>query len=193
MGKVSIALRGWRFDEAELFDDAGEFRPLAELDPDTRKRLVRLTAIYDQPCHGCWLVHGDENIQDCNVAEYVYGEPLAEVLLCTDHVDDFYYWYQQAGGASHRGTDRFQDEFHEWFAAGNRAPDSFGGVAHESTDPDEIPDPDPPEPGVFSVELDEDERVEIDLRDAIDDTDIDTTHELTDVIDDDLDDAINDL
>lgn len=193
MGKVSIALEGWRFDEAELFDDTGEFRPLSELDADTRNRLIRLTSLREQPCHGCWLIHGDEAIQHCNVARYVYGEPLAEVLLCEEHIDDFYYWYQHDGGATHRGTDRFQDEFHEWFAAGNRAPDSFTGVAHESTAPEDIPDPDPPEPGVFTVELDEDERVEINLRDAIDDADTATTEELTDLIDEDLDDAIDDL
>lgn len=193
MGKVSIALQGWRFDEEELFDDDGEFRPLAELDADTRKRLVRLTALREEPCDACWLIHGDEEIHKCNVARYVYGEPLAEVLLCEDHIHDFYYWYQEAGGVDHRGTDRFQDAFHEWFAAGNRAPPAFGEVEHTSTAPDAVPDPDPPEPGVFTVDLPEEEQVTIDLRSAIEDADPETTATLEDVLDDDLDDALRDV
>lgn len=193
MGKVSIALEGWRFDEEELFDESGEFRPLSELSPDTRQRLVRLTALRDEPCDACWLIHGDEEIHRSNVAAYVYGEPLAEVLLCDSHIDDFYYWYQQEGGAQYRGTDAFQDQFHEWFANDNRAPDSYGSIEHVRTDQDHIPSPEPPEPGVFTVELDEDERVEIDLREAIDDADADTRASLDDAIDEDLEDALRDL
>lgn len=193
MGKVSIALHGWRFDEDELFDQDGEFRPLSELDPDTRKRLVRLTALREKPCDACWLIHGDEEIHRCNVAQYVYGEPLAEVVVCEDHIDDFYYWFQDDGGAKHRGTDRFQEAFHEWFAAGNRAPPEFPGVEHTATDPETVPDPDPPEPGVFTVELPEEEQVEIDLREAIETTDDETTAALEDALDEDLDDALRDL
>ena len=40
MGKVSIALRGWRFDEAAVFTNDGELRPLDEMDQDTRERIV---------------------------------------------------------------------------------------------------------------------------------------------------------
>lgn len=192
MGKVSIALEGWRFDEEELFED-GEFRPLSELDPDTRTRLVRLTALRGEPCDACWLIQGDEAIQQCNVAAYVYGEPMAEVLLCEDHVDDFYYWYQEDGGAKHRGTDAFQDRFHEWFAAGHRAPEDYAGVEHERTAPEDIPRPAEPEPGVFTVDLPEDERVEIDLLEALDAADRETAAELDDALDDDLTDALEDL
>ncbi|MFB6185688.1 MAG: hypothetical protein ABEI86_02330, partial [Halobacteriaceae archaeon] len=123
MEKVSIGLRGWRFDESEVFTDNGEYRPLDEMSKDTRKRLVRLSAIHDQPCHACWLIHGDENIEECNKAEIVYGEPLAEVLLCEEHSDDFAYWYFEEEGNQYRGEDEFQDKFHAWFADGNRAPE----------------------------------------------------------------------
>ncbi|MFB6103784.1 MAG: hypothetical protein ABEJ57_01680 [Halobacteriaceae archaeon] len=193
MGKVSIALEGWRFDEDALFDDNGEFRPLSDLDPDTRKRLVRLTSLRGEPCDACWLIHGDEAIQQCNVAGYVYGEPMAEVLLCEDHVDDFYYWYQDDGGAQYRGTEVFQDRFHEWFAEGNRAPDDYAGVEHERTAPEDVPRPREPEPGMFTVKLSEDERVEIDLLEALDDADQATIAELDEALDDDLNDALEDL
>ena len=53
MGKVSIALRGWRFDEAEVFDEDGEIRPLEEMSEETRKRLVRLRVVAGEPCDPC--------------------------------------------------------------------------------------------------------------------------------------------
>lgn len=143
MGKVNVALRGWRFDEAELFDEDGELRPIHELPPDTRERLVRLTVIAGEPCDACWLEHGDDNLEDCNVAQVVYGESLAEVVLCSAHETDFLYWFRQAGGADLAGEEGFDDAFHEWFLDGNRAPDGYAGLEHVDTDPDAVPQPEP--------------------------------------------------
>lgn len=145
MGKVSIALRGWRFDEEEVFTDDGELRSFDQLPPETRDRLVRLTAVAGSPCDACWLVHGDENIAECNVARVVYGEPLAEVVLCSDHEADFRYWFHETGGRRHAGADDFDDRFHEWFDDGGRAPEGYDAVEHVDTDPGEVPQPDPHE------------------------------------------------
>jgi len=165
MGKVSIGLRGWRFDEADVFDGDGNFRPPGEMPADARDRLLRLTAIHDEPCDACWLVHGDEDIQRCNVATVVYGEPFAEVLLCDEHERDFYYWYAEAGGERHRGTEAFQDRFHEWFAGGGRAPDDYAGLEHvETADGADVPSPDVPDVEAMAVDLPEEERVRFDLR-----------------------------
>jgi hypothetical protein len=162
MAKVSIGLRGWRFDEDAVFDDDGWFRPLDEMPADARERLSRLAAIHDDPCDACWLVHGDEEIHRCNVAEVVYGEPYAEVTLCADHEPDFTYWYETEG-SEYRGTAEFQDRFHEWFAAGGRAPEDYGAVEHVETDPDDVPDPDVDQ-AVRTVELPEEQRERYDLR-----------------------------
>lgn len=143
MGKVSIGLRGWRFDEEEVFTDAGELRPIDELPQDTRERLVRLSVVAGAPCDACWLIHGDENIAACNVASVVYGEPLDEVVLCDEHERDLVYWYREEGGQQYRGTPAFQDRFHEWFDDGGRAPDGYVGLEHVETDPDATPRPDP--------------------------------------------------
>ncbi|WP_276261117.1 hypothetical protein [Haloglomus litoreum] len=144
MGKVSIALRGWRFDEEEVFTEDGQLQSIDKVSEDTRDRLVRLSAVAGQPCHACWLIHGDENIQECNVARVVYGEPLHEVLLCNDHEPDFLYWYQEAGGSQYRGeAEAFEEAFQEWFADGNRAPEGFRGMEHVETDPDSVPQPEP--------------------------------------------------
>jgi len=153
MGKVSIGLRGWRFDESEVFTDEGELRPLGELPLETRERLVRLSVVAGEPCSACWLIHGDENIQQCNVARVVYGEPLHEVILCGDHEPDFVYWFREAGGS--RLTDdpeAFEDGFYGWFDGGGRAPEGYAGVEHVETDPEEVPDP---EPDVEMAALDE--------------------------------------
>ena len=56
-----------------------------------RNRLLRLTALVDAPCDACWLVHGDEEIERCNVPVAVYGEPRSEVLVCREHETDFIY------------------------------------------------------------------------------------------------------
>jgi len=143
MGKVSIALRGWRFDEAEVFDDDGEVRSLDEMSEDTRNRLVRLTVAAGQPCDACWLIHGDENLPECNVARVIYGEPLHEVILCDEHEPDFRYWFRDAGGNDYTDDpDSFDDAFYEWFDDGGRAPDGYAGVQHVDTDPDDLPQPD---------------------------------------------------
>ena len=140
MGKVSIALRGWRFDEEEVFDGDGEIRPLEEMREETRRRLVRLRVVAGEPCDLCWLLN--ESKSNCNVARIVYGEPLSEVLLCPDHETDFLYWYREDGGSTHRGEENFADYFHEWFATGNRAPKWYGGIDHVDTEPDRVPAPD---------------------------------------------------
>jgi len=168
MGKVSVGLRGWRFEESEIFDDEGQFRPFDEIPHGPRHRLMRLTVLVGTPCDACWLIHGDDDLESCNRAEVVYGEPLAEVLVCAEHERDFMYWYQEAGGDDYRGDNEFQDAFHEWFAAGNRAPDDYEGIEHVDTDPENLPDPPPVEQAPVDSETD-DHR--IDLRDV--DLDID--------------------
>lgn len=140
MAKVSIALRGWRFDEEDVFDEDGEIRPMEEMSEETRKRLIRLRVVAGEPCDCCWLLN--EKKADCNVARIVYGEPLGEVLLCPDHEADFLYWFREDGGSREKGHEHFADTFHEWFAAGNRAPEGYGGLEHVDTEPDEIPAPD---------------------------------------------------
>ena len=140
MGKVSIGMRGWRFDEDEVFDEDGNIRPLAEMDEDTVYRLVRLSAIMGEPCDACWLVHGQEDIEQCNSATIVYGEPMAEVVVCNSHEADFLYWFREDGGSEYAGSGDLPDEFHEWFAAGNRAPEGYGGLEHVDRAPDELPE-----------------------------------------------------
>lgn len=157
MGKVSIALRGWRFDEEEVFADDGSMRPLEELPEDTRARLVRLSELLGEPCDACWLLAEDRS--DCEVGQIVYGEPLAEVLLCIDHEPDFLYWFREEGGSEYKGQSDFADAFHAWFADGNRAPEWYDNDRHLDTDPDDVPQPRP----------DPDEVEE--LEDAIDDLD----------------------
>lgn len=143
MGKVSIGLRGWRFDEEEVFTEDGELRPIDKLSEDIREQLVRLTVITGSPCDACWLIHGDENVEECNVANVVYGEPLDEVILCANHETDLLYWYREEGGSEYRGTPEFKDRFHEWFDDGGRAPEGYGGLEHVDTDPDGVPQPEP--------------------------------------------------
>jgi hypothetical protein len=164
MGKVNIGLRGWRFEEEEVFTEEGEFRPVDEIPDDPRKRLVRLQALVGSPCDACWLIHGDENLHKCNVAEVVYGEPLSEVVLCREHEPDFLYWFGEAGGSQFKGEERLQDEFHEWFLDDGRAPEGYGGLEHVETDPDDIPEPPEPDQEALNVELPEEEQERIDLR-----------------------------
>jgi hypothetical protein len=141
MSKVSIGLRGWRFEESEVFTPDGEYRPLAEMPPDTRTRVQRLAALVGSPCHACWLLHGDAGLDDCNVARVVYGEPNAEVVTCDDHESDFLYWYRECGGSEHRGDPSLQDAFHAWFETGGRAPDGYAADEHVDTAPETLPDP----------------------------------------------------
>jgi hypothetical protein len=145
MAKVSIGLRGWRFDESAVFTDDGEFRPLDEMPEESRDRLVRLTYLVEQPCDACYLVHGEADVQRCASAAIVYGEPGEEVLLCAAHEPDFLYWYREAGGSDYRGEPTFRDRFHEWFADGGRAPEGYGGLDHVETDPATLPSPPGPE------------------------------------------------
>ena len=174
MTKVSIGLRGWRFDEDVVFDEDGTVRDIAEMPEDTRNRLIRLQALLGEPCSACWLVHGQENVDRCNMGEVVYGEPLAEVLLCTEHEPDFVYWFQEEGGAEYAGTATLQDEFFEWFAEGNRAPESFGSVEHVDEAPDDLPEPMEAESlgevAEQAAELEEEEQEALDL--GLDDLDV---------------------
>ncbi len=141
MGKVSIGMLGWRFDEAAILDDDGEFLPFEEMAPEDRKRIVRLGSIYNAPCNACWLIHGDADLEACNTAQYVYGEPLDEVILCEEHEPDFVYWFRREGGDEYRGTDGLEDAFFEWFADGGRAPEGYEGMEYVETDPDDLPEP----------------------------------------------------
>ena len=141
MAKVSIGLRGWRFEEGDVFDDEGRYRPLDEMPPDVADRVSRLSALVATPCHACYLIYGEEEVARCNVAEIVYGEPMSEVVLCADHEPDFLYWYREAGGEAYRGDPALRDAFHEWFDDGGRAPEGYGGLEHVDTDPDDLPDP----------------------------------------------------
>ncbi|NHN40603.1 hypothetical protein G9C85_02990 [Halorubellus sp. JP-L1] len=165
MSKVSIGLRGWRFDEDEVFTDDGDVRPFDEMREDTRRRLVRVGVIYGSPCDACWLIHGDDDLEACNESTVVYGEPLAEVTVCDEHEADFLYWFREDDGIEHAETDRFEDAFHEWFAAGNRAPEGYGGVEYVETDPRSLPETEMPDPDDYD-ELGTREVVEqrIDLR-----------------------------
>ncbi|GAA0533439.1 hypothetical protein ABNG02_09505 [Halorubrum ejinorense] len=140
MAKVSIGLRGWRFEEDEIFSDDGELKPLDEIPEDPRERLVRLVSLVEEPCDVCYLEHGEEDIHRCREAEIVYGEPEGEVLLCPEHEPDLIYWFREAGGSEHKGSVEFADRFHEWVAAGNESPEGFGSVEHVEEDPGGLPE-----------------------------------------------------
>ena len=140
MAKVSIGLRGWRFEEDEIFTDDEELKPLDEIPEDPRERLLRLVSLVEEPCDVCYLDYGEEEINRCNQAEIVYGEPEGEVLLCPEHEPDLLYWFREAGGSEHKGSVEFADRFHEWVAAGNEAPEGYGSVEHVEEDPDGLPD-----------------------------------------------------
>ncbi|MES3517584.1 MAG: hypothetical protein PPP58_07980 [Natronomonas sp.] len=162
MSKVSIGLRGWRFDEEDVFESDGSLRPLEEIPKDQRKRLIRLHGIIGEPCHGCWLIEMDR--AECPAARIVYGEPGSEVLLCPDHEPDFLYWFREDGGSDLVGEEDFDEAFHRWFDSGNRAPEGYGSVTHVDTDPGAVPhpSPDPAEAGDAEAALSELEDEEID-------------------------------
>lgn len=145
MGKVSIGLHGWRFDESELFGDDDEWRSLEAMSPDTRKRLLRLQTVIGKPCDACYLVHGEPDKEACNVAEVVYGEPMDEVVLCSDHETDFLFWFRERGGRSLAGQETFRDAFHEWFDDDGRAPAGYEGIEHVAAEPEALPEPPAPE------------------------------------------------
>ena len=140
MAKVSVGLRGWRFDEEEIITEDGELKPLEEIPEEPRDRLVRLVALVEEPCDVCYLEHGENEIHRCREAEIVYGEPRGEVLLCPEHEPNFIYWFREAGGSEHKGTLEFGDRFHEWVAAGNEAPEGYVAVEHVDEDPEGLPD-----------------------------------------------------
>ncbi|MFB6157236.1 MAG: hypothetical protein ABEJ34_05280 [Haloferacaceae archaeon] len=145
MTKVSVGLRGWRFDEKAVFDEDGEFRPLEAMDEDDRERLLRLGYLVEEPCDACYLIHGEGDRECRRQATVVYGEPGDEVVLCDDHEDDFVYWFREAGGDAYRGEPELRDAFHRWFDDGGRAPADYVGVEHVETDPEGLPDPPGPE------------------------------------------------
>ena len=140
MAKVSIGLRGWRFEEDEIFSDDEELKPLDEIPEDPRERLLRLVSLVEEPCDVCYLDYGESEVHRCNEAEIVYGEPDGEVLLCPEHEPDLLYWFREEGGSDHKGSVEFADRFHEWIAAGNEAPKGYGSVEHVEQDPDGLPD-----------------------------------------------------
>ncbi|MFW5977859.1 MAG: hypothetical protein ACOCP2_01310 [Halohasta sp.] len=186
MGKVSIGLRGWRFDEEDVFTDDEEFKPLKEIPEDPRQRLLRLSRLIEQPCDACYLIHGEADKQQCNRSAVVYGEPMDEVVLCADHESDFIYWYQHEGGSDLRGEPEFADVFHQWFADGNRAPEGFGSVDHVETDPEDLPDLPTPEEIQQRLEADYEPR-KIDLREYVDEPE-EPTDEVDRIDDEELDD-----
>jgi hypothetical protein len=166
MAKVSIALRGWRFEEAEVFADDGRLRSFEEMPDDAAERIARLPELVGSPCDGCWLVHGEANLDQCEVATVVYGEPLAEVALCDDHENDFVYWYRERGGSDLRDEPELQDAFHEWFAGGGRAPEGYDGVEHVDTDPQDLPELPDDRTGALDMHLPDEEKRRIDLEEA---------------------------
>ena len=171
MSKVSIGLRGWRFDEEAVLDDDGTLKPLARIPPDPRERIARLATLVSEPCDACWLTYGEEESQRCKQARVVYGEPLGEVLLCNEHEADFLYWFREEGGADIAGDRLLQNAFHQWFADGGEAPEGYDGMEHVDTDPDGVVQPDPnPQLDDLETELaemseEEREALDIDLSD----------------------------
>lgn len=169
MGKVSIGLRGWRFDEEDIFDEDGEILDLDEMPEDTRHRIVRLSSLMGEPCNACWLIHGEEDIEECNPGTIVYGEPLAEVLLCNEHEADFLYWFREMGGETFAGSADLQDEFHEWFLDGGRGPEKYAGLDHVQRHPDPLQNSEDPaeSAGIEAVERQLDEMADAE-REALD-------------------------
>lgn len=165
MAKVSIGLRGWRFDEEEVFDEEGNFRALTEMAPDTRDRISRLMVVTNNPCDACWLIHGEEEQERCRPAAVVYGEPLREVVLCNRHEVDFLYWFREEDGRDFVGDRVFSNAFHQWFADGGRASEGYGGMEHVDTDPETVPDPKAEDLPSIEEEL---ESLSEDERDALD-------------------------
>ena len=166
MAKVSIGLRGWRFEEDEVFDDQGDLRPLQNMPEDERERILRLTELISEPCDACYMEHGDEHIEQCNVGAIVYGEPMGEVLLCDDHEADFLYWFREEDGEQLAGTRELANAFHAWFDEGGRAPEGYAGLDHVEEEPDRIPDPGSGQLQSLDVEIqemDEDEREALDV------------------------------
>jgi hypothetical protein len=175
MGKVSIGLRGWRFDEADVLQSTGELKPLANMPEDAQQRVLRLAELVEKPCDACWLIHGKAERQRCHSARIVYGEPMGEVLLCAEHEPDFVYWFREEEGAELAGHRELQNAFHQWFADGGRAPEGYE-YEHVETDPDDLPEPEmevePLEEELAAMSEEEREALGVDLDDL--DIDLDT-------------------
>jgi hypothetical protein len=171
MSKVSIGLRGWRFDEETVLDDDGSLKPLAQIPEEPRERIARLATLVTEPCQACWLTYGEEEKRRCKQAQVIYGEPLGEVLLCDEHEVDFLYWFREEGGADLAGSRLMQNAFHQWFADGGEAPEGYGGMDHVDTDPDAIPetetspDLDDLETELSNMSEEERDRLNVDLSD----------------------------
>lgn len=146
MAKVSIGLRGWRFEESEIFTEDGDFKPLDQIPREVRNRLARIPVLMDMPCHACYAIHGDADIDRCTVPSVVWGEPMGEVVLCTAHEPDFHYWFTEKGGRDFAGSESLREAFVAWFEAGNRAPPDHEGMEYVDTDPEAVPRPPVPEP-----------------------------------------------
>jgi hypothetical protein len=139
MGKVSVGLYGWCFNESDIFNESGHFIPLSEMPLDTSRRMSRLTSIIGSPCDICWSIHGDKDLSLCEVARVVYGEPFEEVLLCFNHEKDFIYWFREEMGFEQSEKPEFKNMFYDWFSNSNGAPDSYTGIEHVSTDQSSLP------------------------------------------------------
>ena len=169
MSKVSIGLRGWRFEEDDVFGEDGALKPLAQMPPEARQRVSRLTAIIGNACDACWL--SEDEKADCNVARVVYGEPMGEVLLCDDHEPDFLYWFREAGGDEYAGEVALQEYFHQWLADGGRAPDGYANLEHVEEEPDALPEApesgeiEPLEEELKGMDEEEREALDVDLSD----------------------------
>ncbi|MFB6072798.1 MAG: hypothetical protein ABEJ88_07505 [Halobacterium sp.] len=184
MSKVSIGFRGWRFDEDAVFDENGNYRDVEEMDEDVRDRFLRIPQLVDQPCDVCYLEVGDPDADEVADPTAVYGEPHGEVLVCDEHEREFYYWFLEDGGDQYRGEEELQDAFHEWVAAGNRAPDWYDGPDHVDTDPEAVPEPAADDFEAVDVELPEAEQASVNLREGIekpaDDLDLDAEYPTAD-------------
>lgn len=174
MEKVNIGLRGWRFD-ADVLDANGRVRPLKTMEPDTRQRILVLADRVVDPCDACWLSYGRDQREECNVAEAIYGEPLGEVVVCSEHEPDFLYWFREAGGDEYAGSRELRDAFHEWYLDGNRAPEDYEGLEHVDEDPTTLPEAPAPTDAIPGLEeeleaMEEADREALDL--DLDDLDI---------------------
>jgi len=140
MAKVSVGLRGWRFDEEEIFTDDEELKPLDEIPEEPRERLVRLVSLVEEPCDVCYLEHGEAEVHRCNQAEIVYGEPKGEVLLCPEHEPNLIYWFRGGGRQRARRRPRVRRPLPRVGRRGQRGPGWVRPVEHVEEDPDGLPD-----------------------------------------------------
>ncbi|MFB6283315.1 MAG: hypothetical protein ABEK59_05185 [Halobacteria archaeon] len=112
--KISIGLRGWRFNPDDVFDADGNLKSPEEIPEDQRERIARLPDIIGNACHVCMLLNPDEGWDEWTKATVVYGEPRHEVLTCDDHEPVFETWFFDEGGEALKGSDNLADTFHAW-------------------------------------------------------------------------------